>query len=58
MSATLLYEATDGLARITIAQDAKMNAMTFEMWSALPGLISRAAAGGSGTGGKNPPRAG
>ncbi|WP_332118550.1 enoyl-CoA hydratase [Azorhizobium caulinodans] len=44
MSATLLYEATDGLARITIAQDAKMNAMTFEMWSALPGLISRAAA--------------
>jgi len=36
------YEAGKGVARLTINQPAKMNAMTFDMWSALPALIARA----------------
>jgi enoyl-CoA hydratase/carnithine racemase len=36
------YEAAQGVALLTINQPAKMNAMTFDMWSALPGLVARA----------------
>lgn len=43
-SGTLAYAAEGGLARITISQPAKMNAMAFHMWTALPELIARAAA--------------
>ena len=36
------YEAADGVAVLTINQPAKMNALTLDMWSALPGLVARA----------------
>jgi enoyl-CoA hydratase/carnithine racemase len=38
------YEAKDGVALLVIDQPAKMNAMTFDMWSSLPGLVARAEA--------------
>lgn len=40
----LLYAAEGALARITISQPAKMNAMAFHMWQALPDLVARAVA--------------
>ena len=36
------YQAGDGVATLTINQPAKMNALTFEMWSAIPGLVAQA----------------
>lgn len=36
------YSARDGVAHVTLAQAAKMNAMTLEMWTALPAAIARA----------------
>lgn len=38
------YAVANGAATLTIDQPSKMNAMTFEMWSSLPGLVARAAA--------------
>lgn len=38
------YAVEDGAATLTIDQPAKLNAMTFEMWSSLPGLVARAQA--------------
>ena len=43
-AATIRYEAADGIARLVIAQPAKMNAMSFEMWSMLPDCVARAEA--------------
>ena len=42
--AEIRYEAEDGLARLVIDQPDKLNAMTFEMWASLPGLVARAQA--------------
>ena len=36
------YEASGGVARLTIDQPAKLNAMTYEMWASLPALVARA----------------
>jgi enoyl-CoA hydratase/carnithine racemase len=36
------YDAANGVARLTIDQPAKMNAMTFDMWRSVPELIKRA----------------
>jgi enoyl-CoA hydratase/carnithine racemase len=41
---SIRYEAQGGVATLTIGQPSKMNAMTFEMWSSLPGLIEMAEA--------------
>jgi enoyl-CoA hydratase/carnithine racemase len=41
---TIRYEARDGIALLTIDQPARMNAVTFEMWSSIPDLIARAEA--------------
>ena len=38
------YEVGDGVARLTLHQPQKLNAMSFDMWSALPGLVARALA--------------
>lgn len=38
------YEAARGIARLTIDQPAKMNAMTYDMWASVPDLIRRAEA--------------
>jgi enoyl-CoA hydratase/carnithine racemase len=38
------YDVAHGVATLTIDQPAKMNAMTFEMWSSLPVLIGQAEA--------------
>ncbi|WP_439575813.1 enoyl-CoA hydratase [Phreatobacter sp.] len=38
------YEAARGIARLTIDQPAKMNAMTYDMWASVPGLVRRAEA--------------
>ncbi len=40
----LLYAVSGALARITISQPAKMNAMAFHMWQALPDLVAQAVA--------------
>jgi enoyl-CoA hydratase/carnithine racemase len=40
--ADLIYEAGDGIARITINRPAKLNAMTGAMWAALPELVAQA----------------
>ncbi len=39
---SIRYVAEKGIASLVIDQPAKMNAMTFEMWSSLPDLIRRA----------------
>lgn len=44
MDPHLSYAATGGLAHIVIANPTRMNAMTYEMWAALPDLVARAAA--------------
>lgn len=36
------YDVANGVATLTIDQPAKMNAMTFDMWSSVPGLVKRA----------------
>ena len=36
------YAVADGVATLTIDQPAKMNAMTYDMWSSVPGLVKRA----------------
>ncbi len=36
------YETANGIATLTIDQQSKMNAMTFDMWSSVPGLVKRA----------------
>jgi len=38
----ILYAARNGIATLTISQPAKMNAMTYDMWLSLPGLVARA----------------
>lgn len=42
MSGRLEYAVEGALARITLAQPERMNAMNFEMWSGLPALIGQA----------------
>jgi enoyl-CoA hydratase/carnithine racemase len=42
--AEIRYEAEDGIARLVIDQPGKLNAMTYEMWASLPGLVARAEA--------------
>lgn len=42
--ATIRYEASDGIARLVIDQADRLNAMTYEMWASLPGLVARAEA--------------
>jgi len=42
--ASIRYETEAGVARLVIAQPDKLNAMTFEMWASLPGLVARAEA--------------
>ncbi len=37
------YVASGGIARLTLHQPEKLNAMSFDMWSSLPGLVARAA---------------
>lgn len=44
MSGRLEYAVEGTLARITLAQPERMNAMSFEMWSGLPALIGKAVA--------------
>jgi enoyl-CoA hydratase/carnithine racemase len=41
---SIRYEATNGIAWLTLDHAAKLNAMTFEMWSSLPDLIAKAEA--------------
>jgi enoyl-CoA hydratase/carnithine racemase len=36
------YAVRDGIARLTLHQPAKLNAMSFDMWASLPGLVARA----------------
>lgn len=43
-SPTVRYSVEKGLARLVLDQPAKMNAMTFDMWSMVPDLIARAEA--------------
>lgn len=38
------YEVRDGVARLTLHQPQKLNAMSFDMWAALPALVARAVA--------------
>ncbi len=42
--ATVDYAVGNGVARLTINQPAKMNAMTYDMWLAVPGHIAQAEA--------------
>jgi enoyl-CoA hydratase/carnithine racemase len=42
--ASIQYVAAHGVATLTIDQPAKLNALTFDMWSSLPGLIAKAEA--------------
>jgi enoyl-CoA hydratase/carnithine racemase len=44
MAATIHYDVQDGVARLTLDQEAKKNALSFEMWSMLPDLVRRASA--------------
>jgi enoyl-CoA hydratase/carnithine racemase len=39
---SIRYSAQNGIASLIIDQPAKMNAMTFDMWSSLPELVDRA----------------
>lgn len=41
---TLRLEITDAVATITIDRPEKRNAMSYEMWSAIPGLVDKVAA--------------
>ncbi len=38
------YSSEDGIARLVIDQPDKLNAMTYEMWASLEGLVARAEA--------------
>ena len=38
------YEVRDRVARLTLNQPHKLNAMSFDMWAALPALVARAVA--------------
>lgn len=38
------YETEAGIARLVIDQPERLNALTFEMWTSLPGLVARAEA--------------
>lgn len=42
--AAIRYEVHDGIARLVLDQKAKLNALTYGMWAALPGLVARAEA--------------
>ncbi|WP_332698775.1 enoyl-CoA hydratase [Bosea sp. (in: a-proteobacteria)] len=42
--AAIRYEARDGVAHLVLDQPAKLNALTYEMWAALPQLVARAEA--------------
>lgn len=42
MTGTIRYESAGGIARLTLDQEGKRNAMSLEMWSMLPGLVARA----------------
>lgn len=42
MSASVRYEVAGGLARLILDQPARMNAMTFDMWAAIPSLVAKA----------------
>lgn len=42
--ANIRYEAEAGVATLVLDQPGKLNAMTFEMWQALPALVARAEA--------------
>jgi enoyl-CoA hydratase/carnithine racemase len=37
------YAASGGVARLTLNQPAKLNAISFDMWTSLPALVARAA---------------
>lgn len=39
---TVRYETENGIARLVLDQPQKMNAMSYEMWASLPGLVARA----------------
>jgi enoyl-CoA hydratase/carnithine racemase len=41
---SIRFESEAGVARLIIDQPSKMNAITFEMWASLPGLIEKAVA--------------
>jgi enoyl-CoA hydratase/carnithine racemase len=41
---SIRYEVAHGVAMLTLDQPARMNALTFAMWSSLPGLIATAEA--------------
>lgn len=38
------YETQAGIARLVLDQPARLNAMTYEMWASLPGLVAQAEA--------------
>ncbi len=38
----IMYAVRDGIAHVTLAQPAKMNAMTLQMWTDLPDALARA----------------
>ncbi len=40
--ANILYNVIDGAAVLTLNQPAKLNAMTYDMWLSVPGLIAKA----------------
>ena len=42
MSGTIDYSSSDGIARLTISQPEKHNALTLAMWRAIPALVARA----------------
>jgi enoyl-CoA hydratase/carnithine racemase len=42
--ASIHYDSSSGIARLVLGQPAKLNAMTYEMWTTLPGLVARAEA--------------
>ena len=44
MTGTLAYAVANGIARLTITQPDRLNAMTLAMWQAVPELVARAEA--------------
>jgi enoyl-CoA hydratase/carnithine racemase len=42
--AHVAYHAQNGVARLTLTQLARLNAMSFDMWASLPALVARAEA--------------